>query len=192
MSESRKHIAASGKNAGHFVPCQAQQHCRVGGVHVSKTELNEIKKWSGKASVNDLTVQDQIGYMQSKIAATNPKAKFEDEKVTQFKEEANGIRGRVGEIGNEPLTRDERDAAYAQIHNLDGKVEKVVNLNFSRLKWQVFVQRVVKEDINVPLDVLKAGGQAMHAGDRRIVIEGVPLRGKEASLTNLIETLRIF
>jgi hypothetical protein len=186
------HVASKGKFAGKWVRCPAQGKCRVGGTHVSSEELKEVKKWVEKKKLADVTPQDRVSYKKAVLdgqaaPVSQPVAKFEHSLVAQLKEERAGKKFPSWDR----LSEDERDAAEAMMDNSDGKFEKVVNVSFSPNKWRYFVNRTVELDINVPLDALKAGGEQLRNGNRRVELEGIPLRGDKKLITELTEFLRI-
>lgn len=69
---SNQHIARSGKKAGQWVKCQAQDAhtCPLGGAHVLEGTLKDVQQWAGRRAWVDLTQKDYEDYLQSKIRGT--------------------------------------------------------------------------------------------------------------------------
>jgi len=165
MSESKKHIAQSGKNAGRFVSCNASGTCPIGGVHVTTSDLKAIKAHSGKKSVKDLTINDQISYKKAQVS-------------NMLKPQFIGDR--------KSMTRDERDQAYGIEHDLDGKTATTAPVSFTKAQWMNFISKSYMSGVDIPLDVIKAGGANFREGNSRYTVKDMPLRGKQEDIDKLL------
>ena len=161
---SRKmHIAATGKQAGQWVTCAATTQCKVGGAHTTATSLQEAKKWSGKKKLEEVTGQDYVDFLQTKIS--NPVA-------TPTKTSP-----KRANVGLQRETVDERTQRYASENNLDGKVALENDFRIkTRLRWQAFHQAAIQMGVEIPLDKVKEAGQYFAQGGRDFDFKGIEMK----------------
>lgn len=77
---TKYHIAASGKSAGKWVPCQAEHNCRIGGQHITSAALvDAVDKGDVDAYIvardnvdNTAKIDSFFGQNTKKDARSNP------------------------------------------------------------------------------------------------------------------------
>jgi hypothetical protein len=177
------HIAGSGKQAGQWVTCPAEEKCRIGGTHTTATSLQEAKKWAGKSKIADLSQQDYIGFLKAKLGSpvgtvVEPRLTETQNNVTPATVTQDRPRVRRGPVEFfDRETADERDARYGRENNLDGKV--AVTKTFSirtRLRWRAFYQTVMDMNIEMPLDQIQEAAQYFHQGGRDYEFKDLSMR----------------
>lgn len=162
------HIAKKGPKAGKYVTCHAQQQCRNGGTHITRTQAEELKKFTGK-NMKDLVFEDYLNMLRTKLAGHEATEAPQQPTV-------------------ETLTADEKDALYASENGLDNKIKVPVSIDFSRNEWKTFVMKIIELDINMPLELIKQGGVASTQG--RVKMDNIQLAGKQENISELLIYLK--
>lgn len=117
----KQHKAQSGKNAGHWVNCTANNQCRLGGMHVNKETLKRVQAWKNdgaakRTNLNDISEEDIKSYSNLPVEMRQGYAndlksetKAEKERARQEKENAHIAKmAKLVTANNESQKRAER------------------------------------------------------------------------------------
>jgi hypothetical protein len=128
----KMHIAASGKEAGKWVTCDATSKCRVGGTHTTSDSLQAAKKWANKNKISDITQEEYIGFLKDRLNTYSNAEELPKEPLFS-QTETNILEAEQKHASNEFLRKmDERDARIAEvIAEEEARFETIKQIDFT-------------------------------------------------------------